>query len=276
MNCEELRKAQMIQLNILKEFRRICKENNLNYWLDSGTLLGAVRHGGFIPWDDDLDVGMLRKDYEKFIELARSELSEEFLLQDWYITPNYYFPFAKIRRVGTLWKELQTSDKDGNGIYIDIFPYDIYPDKKIDQIQQHYIVDILKRAIAVKFGDRPWKSLGGINWGRILRYLPVFAVSLFVGSKSKNIFDKIQKRYNSSKKYSCYFPSGTAQYGKYVIPREYLDNLELIQFEDSFFTSPRNAKEYLTIVYGDYMRLPPENERNIGHSIVDFNFGDIL
>lgn len=273
MTNDQLRRAQMIQLDILKEFHRVCHSNNLKYWLDSGTLLGAVRHKGFIPWDDDLDVGMPREDYEKFLQIAEDELGESFVVQHWRKTKGYYFPFAKIRKVGTVWQEMQVPKLEENGLYIDVFPYDKYPEGKKERFFQHYAVDLLKRAIAVKNKDKSWIDANGINFKRFLRYIPVFIIAPFTNEKSKKIFDKIQQKYNINNNYSCYFPAGTAQYGRYVIPRQYIENLDSTEFEGEVFSCPGFSKEFLSIIYGDYMRLLPEDKRSVGHSIVEFDFG---
>ena len=98
MENKNLRKAQLIMFNLLKELDKVCKKNNINYWLDSGTLLGAVRHKGFIPWDDDIDICMLEKDYKKFLKIAKKELSENVFLQTEETDKNYiWFPYAKLR-----------------------------------------------------------------------------------------------------------------------------------------------------------------------------------
>lgn len=143
-NCElnfNLKKLQKVQLVILMEFDRICKEHNLNYQLFSGTLLGAVRHKAFVPWDDDIDVAMLRKDYNKFLKICKRKLDPQYFLQTHKTDKGYIHSFARIRKNNTLllqkyWLEIDMH----HGIFIDVFPLDkILPDRLIGYLQYHLL-----------------------------------------------------------------------------------------------------------------------------------------
>ena len=105
MEQEILRKVQMTQLEIAKEIRRVCEENNIRYFLADGTFLGAVRHQGFIPWDDDMDLAMPRADYERFCRIAPEKLDPKYCLQTWYSDPNYALPFGKVVKRNTVYLE---------------------------------------------------------------------------------------------------------------------------------------------------------------------------
>lgn len=129
---EERRALQLNELEILQEFKRVCKANHLEYYLTAGTLLGAVRHQGFIPWDDDIDVAMPRRDFEKLALLCRSHLKEGFYYQDCRTEKDYPYYFAKIRREGTeVLEPCLEAFNIRKGQYIDIFPLDGCPSKTI-------------------------------------------------------------------------------------------------------------------------------------------------
>ena len=130
MTNSKLRKVQLTELEILEKIDEICKKNNINYFLIGGTLLGDVRHKGFIPWDDDIDIGMLREDYEKFINVC---LKNGALGKDYYLHCNesdddYFIPFIKVKKNNTTFAEKNIENINTHkGIFLDIFPYDNVP-----------------------------------------------------------------------------------------------------------------------------------------------------
>ncbi len=270
MDKETLRQVQLTQLEILKEVKRVCMENAISYWLDSGTFLGAVRHGGFIPWDDDVDVGMLRDDYERFLKVCRTELRDRYVLQDWDDTRDYPYCFAKVRKRGTIYREIKAEKLEENGVYIDVFPYDKFPLDKGRQLKQHIMVDTYKRIILIKDGYMPWRLEGKLDWRRYFLFLPIRILSSIVGlAKAKKLFIEYQQKYNHLTENYDYFPSGVSQYGNWVIKRDFLETLEERKFEDDSFMCPSSAHEYLSVAYGDYMTPPPEDRRYLGHSIIE-------
>ena len=121
----DLKELQNVMLQMMIEIDRICRKNNIQYILSGGTMLGAVRHHGFIPWDDDMDIAMPRKDYDRFVEIANSELPERFRLECYENTRDYPYNFGKVRDVNTIFKEKFTASLNINhGVYIDVFPMD--------------------------------------------------------------------------------------------------------------------------------------------------------
>ena len=163
MNNKELRKVQLVQLDIAKEVDRICKKHNIKYFLVGGTLIGAVRHKGFIPWDDDLDIGMLRSDYDKFFEIAQKELYKKYEIVDWKIDPYYPHPMAKVVKKGTIYRESKRRDNGNHGIWIDIFPYDKVSTNEFERNFTYFELKIIRSLIRAKCNYQTWISQSGIN-----------------------------------------------------------------------------------------------------------------
>ena len=157
MEQELLNKVRSVQLEIAKEIRRVCEENDISCFLAHGTFLGAVRHKGFIPWDDDMDMGMLRSEYEKFCRIAPSKLKPEYCLQTWYTEPNYALPFAKVMKRNTVYLEnKKTRRLQNNGIYVDIFPYDYAPEDSFQRNQLTAQLLSIYRMKLMNCGYKPW------------------------------------------------------------------------------------------------------------------------
>lgn len=276
MDNEQLRKVQLCQLEIAKEFRRVCNLLKLDYFLDSGTLLGAVRHKGFIPWDDDLDVGMLRKDYEVFLQKAPDVISNGFKLQNWYSDDNYGLAFAKLRMKDTVYVEEASSASGAEtGFYIDIFPYDVYPTDEKDKKWQGKRYALYRRALMVKSGYTPWimnaKGIGVVS--KRIGYIPI---RLFAAVHSrKRLIDKYEKmctKFNGDKTGYLFEQAGASNYGKWVIPEECFSEFVLLPFENEMFSCPKDYDKYLKSAYGDYMTLPPEDKRINRHRIIEIKF----
>jgi len=272
MNKEILRKVQLVQLEIAKEIKRVCENNNINYFLDSGTLLGAVRHQGFIPWDDDLDIGMLRNDYEKFLKIATKALKEDYFLQTWDTDKNYPLAFAKIRKKGTIYIErVAEMSKAENGIYVDIFPYDVFPNKKIQKIKQGLFIEIYRRIMLIKLKYYPWTAkITFFNKIKtFIAYLPIFLISIFVNKeKIKQKYTSVMTKHNNEKTDFLYEQAGASRYGKWIIPTKCFNSFINLPFEDTIFSCPNNFKKYLNTAYGNYMQLPPIEQRENRHNII--------
>ena len=259
-----LREIQLIELEILKEIDRVCRENKIKYFLIEGSLLGAVRHNGFIPWDDDLDIGMLRDDYDKFLKIADEKLKIGFKLCCYNNINNYHLPFSKVITInnrGFKNKEAVLSRKY-NGPFVDIFPLDTsnialgkYQTKKFNKIRKYRDILLIKVRYRIKF-----------SWKRLLYFIesPFYS--------NKKLHEKIYKlSTKENKKSSKYIINYSSSYGvaKEIFPICSFEEGISMKFEDMMVTIPKNYNYILTRIYGDYMQLPPKNKRVSRHSICD-------
>ena len=273
MDNEILRKVQLAQLDMAKEFKRICNKNNINYFMDSGTLLGAVRHKGFIPWDDDLDFGMLREDYEKFLKIATAELDSKYFLQTWKNDDGFPYGFSKIRKKNTVYVEAIDQKTSGHKeLWIDIFPYDVYPDNVDCRKEQGKKLMKYRYTLMMKVGMTPWARHRSIIEKIVVfcKYIPYIMLSK-VKTKEELIENSEEEmmKYNSTKSANVFPQGGGVPYGKWVIPNECVEETVLLPFEDDEFMAPKKYNEYLTLSYGDYMKLPPIEKRGNWHKILE-------
>lgn len=270
---EELRHLQMLQLKLACEVKRICEKHNISYFLEAGSCLGAVRHNGFIPWDDDLDMGMLRPEYERFIEACKSELSDEYFLQTNDTDENFGYVFAKLRLNGTHYTEKIAKDSGSNdGIYIDIFPYDRIPGDAGLRNRTGYKVRYYSLLLRIKCKYKPWIYNGGIKeW---VKYAPFRFLSVFYSKKGLiSRINTIMKKYNETDE-PLVTLCDNLSYNKTFYKYEVVKNLKPHVFEGEIFTIPSDTDSYLTATYGaDYMTPPPENMRDSTHKIINVDFG---
>lgn len=268
----DLRKAQLLMLKILKEVHKICEENNIKYFLSDGTLIGAIRHQGFIPWDDDLDIGMLREDYEKFCKIAPQILSENFILQNFQTDKGYGLQFGKVILKNTVWieKVAKNTNRQWSGIYIDIFPYDnITENKKMQKLINRLYI-FIQGLILIKF-----KYINISNYESMAKKLKYVLKKIYLCTISKKLLiyirDSICKRYLNKSK------TLVTKYGgnfyKNQNPYNFYKDLTLQKFEDTSFYIPKNYDKILKNLYGNYMEIPPiEKQRQ--HGIEYFDFGN--
>lgn len=253
-----LRQLQLTEKEILDEIVRICKKNNLNYFLIGGTLLGAVRHKGFIPWDDDLDIAMPRKDYEKFIECCKTELNEMYFLHDIELDKKYWISFIKIRKKGTIFEPEQdvTIDSEFKSVYVDVFPLDNA--KKEKSIFQDIQAKLIKGLTSFQYRRR--HATMSTKTPLIIKLLwPV--LSLFSIKRINRIINWLMKL--NKKENSKYFVSlgSFIHYRKQTMLKEYYFPCKELEFEGTLYSVPNKYDLVLERLYGDYMQLPPEEKR---------------
>lgn len=259
-----LRKLQILELKILLEFKRICERHNLQYFLIGGTLLGAVRHRGFVPWDDDIDVGMMRSEYIKFLNVCKDELSQEYTLQTFETDRTYAHPFAKIRLVGTEYPEPKyKAVSDQRGIWMDIFPFDSTPSNRLlRDIHRFRLMTIIHMCeIKYNYTVEPSTLLRRVLYLGLRWFSRPFSRT-WLENRREYLFQKYNRENPGSYIYStlCCFPS------------EAFEQFVELEFEGIKFPVPAGYTDCLTCAFGDYMSIPPENKR-IRHTPHAPNFG---
>lgn len=254
LNDKVLRRLQITEFEILSKVDKMCRMNGLQYFLVGGTLLGAVRHGGFIPWDDDLDIAMPRKDYNKFLQLCvNGGLEPDLYLQHNLTENDYWLPFAKIRKKNTLFEEAQYQDIECmKGIFIDVFPLDFC--EKNDGIIYHLKSKSIKKLTAV------------IQMRRLRIQSPSFLTSvLFILTKPltinciARIRDLLCTKCQDGKFVINY--GSNYKYTKQTMPKSYYFPCAEVEFEGKGFMAPGEYFNYLEQLFSNWKQLPPEEER---------------
>ena len=241
-----LREMQLRLLHILVEIDKVCKENDIRYWIDFGTLLGAVRHGGFIPWDDDIDITMPTEDYKKFMKIAPQALPKDLFLQTPQTDPSYKMLLSKVRDYNSFFVTPHEDFKrDYNkGLYIDIFEAVNYPtvSPKFQKRLMRWFNKIaffysVKQDVTIK------NHIASVTFPIIKLFLCTIWGILCLKPKNKIGYEKRFNPYGNSYRREVVFP------------------LSSIEFEGHTFPAPNDTNAYLKSIYKDYMQIPPKEKR---------------
>lgn len=248
----EVKEVQNKILEVMKFIDKLCRDNGIVYFIMGGTALGAIRHGGFIPWDDDLDIFMTPSEYEKFKTVFNNLLNNDsFVIQEWRTTPNY-LEYAKVRMNGTTFIEKVYKDRKDmhHGIYVDIMILHKVPENILIQKLVY-----LESKFVTLYGisQRNWtpKTIAQKIVLKLLKYLPCnLMAELFYRRIYK--YDNLRNNFKF-----CYWIT-PAKFKSGLFDADFFENPVDIPFEGSSLLGSKKIKEYLEYRYGDYMKLPSE------------------
>lgn len=261
-----MREIQLCSFEILKEVARICEKHNLNYYLNFGTLLGAIRHKGFIPWDNDIDIEMPIKDYRKFLKIAPKEISENFFVQTFKSDSNYNLLWTQVRANETTSLVVKQKNWDIHwGMHIDIFPQVGVFESRLGKKIQKNGLEISRMLINKEYLKACEPSeLASNKKLKILYLLPRRLRELFCSIILRVILREPTK----------YKHCSALEWGLFnnVESSAYKNKIN-VEFEGTSFSAPEKYDYILTTIYGDYMTPPPESERYYGHTGV---LGEII
>ena len=259
-----LRRLQLTELEILKDIDRVCRAHGIAYWLDSGTALGAMRHGGFIPWDDDIDVGMPRGDYERFLKVAPETLGERYCLTTPYTNPHQAALFAKVMLKGTRFATAETLEAGfEQGIFVDVFPYDFVCPNPRDAKRQRRCC-VMWQSISYLYHSKhivvPHGGVLGVLERIACRMAHIAARALFSPARIAHNFDLAATMANNDKAANEMMAASYASVGSYA--RCVLIPSVEMNFEGCSFFVPADVEKYLCTQYGEtWNQLPSEEQR---------------
>lgn len=242
------------ELELFREFRAICERHNLRYFADGGTLLGAVRHKGFIPWDDDLDVSMLREDYDKFIKAAKEELPSDCFLQIPETEEDYFYGHAKIRKNNTTairYIQYPEQYTHHQGVFIDIFPIDNVPDGKIARSLHRFVT---RKVMQIIYYAKYYYRLNKHALVTKIKHR-ICKMLLPTNKAIKRAFRLYEKWYRLPNKSTTKQVAISALYyeDKYIWQREWFQETLDLPFEDIMIKCPKEYDSLLKHIFGDYM-----------------------
>lgn len=271
LTADDQRRLRHAQLEVLAELDRVCSANGLEYFALYGTLLGAIRHGGFIPWDDDLDVGLLRTDFDRLVEIA-ADFGDDYFLQTVRSDPHYGCMFAKLRKNGTRCVDrISYGSEQHGGVFIDIFPLDAKATRGWARFEQRLMRYVGFRFLYLKAG---YLFMRGTS-------VPSRAVQLLARTLihlvPRQLLIALTERHTRlggatpPAQYVSLF--GAYLYDRDTIDATWIHPLSSIPFENVTIPAFADADAYLTQVYGDYRQLPPPEQQIGHHELVELSLG---
>lgn len=260
----ELEHLQSVILSIAKDIDTLCRNNSVEYYLLGGSCIGAIRHNGFIPWDDDLDIIMTKDNYKKFLEVCKEQLdlSRYYIqegLKDWPLN------FTKIRLKGTRLHEPEDeyATNDMHGIYVDVFCLDNVPDSNLLAKIQYFLA---KYYLCFQLGQRKYHKTSLKK-----KFMIMLSAPLKIHFLRKSVINFIE-HFNKQNTQRLGFYYGRTRFKTAITPRSIYGKPEYVAFEDTQLPVPQHYHEYLTQMFGDYMKLPPEEQRQ-GLHLISVDFG---
>lgn len=274
---EERVKLQHVLLTIYSDIIECCNKYNFTPFLTGGSALGAVRHHGFIPWDDDMDIGMFRDEYDRFLDFFTKEYGDKYIVSAPANTSTSRARFTKIIKKGTLFKEIDSlKDDTMNGIFVDIFPIENIPDNHIIKFFKGIRCDMLSYISSQVFSyqNRTKKSVEILKRTGRINYFVRTVVGIVFGIRNYRVwfkrFDKCS-RYNKNDTRYVGIPSARKHYFGEILKRSSFFPARYIDFCDIKAPVYNDVEGYLKQQYGDYMTIPPEEKRE-KHYIVKLRF----
>lgn len=252
---EELKQLQIIQQELIAEVKRICKKCGIHFNMVGGTMLGAIRHKGYIPWDDDADIGFLREEYEKFREACKTELDHnKYYMQDLRDTEGYRWGYGKLRRKNTEFIRLnQEFMPYEQGISIDLMPFDNVPDGQLARKWHFFRCFLYRKLFWSEVGSKDEKNTWVRCIYRVMRLIPMNRLI-----KSYQRFIDRGRRKNTQLVRILTFPTPKGVYG---YERRWYTQLAGYPFGEMVLPGAQDFDGYLRVKYGNYMELPPIEKR---------------
>lgn len=258
LSTEEIQK---IQMDILDKIDLICEKHNLKYSLCGGSLIGAIRHNGFIPWDDDIDIMMLRDDYNNLYEIIKNSKIDGLELLSMN-NNDYYYPYMKMVDLSTSAKEINTYRINNYGVFVDIFPIDIVPKNPSKRIKQKKQLDKLVILNQIAFHE---KQISNNFIKLLIKRTASILCKLYGFKRFVKKMDNLSKKYNNSDKSEEYGYNMIFENNSNCYDLDFFTKLKKIKFNDRKYYIIEEYDKYLRDVYGDYMELPSVDKRVPGH-----------